>query len=80
MLEKKKQFSLPLKIAWLPNWKNSHPLSEKLVTLGIMGVQLKAPIRPQFDRLLLYTGDFRGGGPHMMQRDVRLSDSYAYFP
>ena len=29
-----------------PGWKKSHPLSKRLASLGIMGAQLKASLKP----------------------------------
>ena len=29
-----------------PDWKKVHPLSERLASLGMMGAQLKAPLKP----------------------------------
>ena len=37
------------------DWKNSHPLSETLVCLGIIWAQLRVPLNPQYDRSVVLT-------------------------
>ena len=52
----------------LMTWKILYLMSERLVSLGIMGDQLRAPQTPQYDNDIMY-GDFRGAS-------IGLSDSY----
>ena len=41
------------------NWKKIHPLFEGLVSLGILGVQLSAPLKPHDTIVLWYMRNFR---------------------
>ena len=43
-----------------PEWKNSHPLSERLVSPDIVGAQLRAPLKPLNTIVLLCIGGLRG--------------------
>ena len=58
-----------------PDWKNSHWLSEKLATLGIIEAQLRAPLKTTVLRRTMVFGGAHNCAP-VMSRDVCLSDSY----
>ena len=57
------------------DWENLDWLSERLVSLGIMGDKLRAPLKPLNTKecSVMYRGPELG--PHDAGRDVRLSDS-----
>jgi len=71
----------------MPDWGNSHRLSERLASLGIMGAQLRAPLKPPNTTVLRWSWEVSGGlqiGPQwcreapVSRRIIRLSG--VFFP
>jgi len=56
-----------------PNWKNSDWLSERLSSLGIVGVQLRTPLKPP-KAIVLWSSEGFQGVP-VMPRNNSLSES-----
>ena len=58
---------------------NSHSLSERLASLGIMGTPSRAPFKPFNIIVLLWRGGSRRAlnQTPMMQKEASLSDSYS---
>ena len=47
------------------DWENSHRLSEKLVSLSMMGTQLKASLKPHSTIVLIVMVGWDSGGLHL---------------
>ena len=60
-----------------PDWRNSHPLSERLTSLVIVDAQLRAPLKPLKTIVFLCTEGFKGPfiWAPMMPSDASLSDN-----